>query len=94
ATPLATQLARRCPGLTRQGCRTQGIAEAAQELQHVQVPKVLGNQLDLRPLPAAPPLLPRRLVQGGWRCCLPLGVGTQAQWRMYFWGRSTLQGPG
>lgn len=37
ATPLATQLARRCPGLTRQGCKIQGIAEAAQELQRVQV---------------------------------------------------------
>ena len=23
-------------------------------------------------------------MQGGWRCCLPLGVGTQARWKMYF----------
>lgn len=51
------------------------------------VPKVLGSLLDLHPLPAAPPLLPKRLVQGGWRCCLPLGVGTHARWRMYFLGR-------
>lgn len=44
ATPPATQLARRSPGLTRQGCRTQGIAEREQEQQQqqqrVQVPGV------------------------------------------------------
>lgn len=37
ATPPATQLARRSPGLTRQGCRMQGIAEREQERQQQRV---------------------------------------------------------
>lgn len=45
----------------------------------IQVPKVRENRLDLRLLPDAPPLPPRRQLRGGWGCCLLPGLGTLTQ---------------
>ncbi|KAK2495182.1 hypothetical protein MC885_001886, partial [Smutsia gigantea] len=100
ATPTATRLAKGWPGPTRPGHRIQGIIAKEEEPEEevpVQVPKVLGSLLDLHPPPAVPSLLPRRLVRGGWECCLHGDMGTQARWRLDLEedlsARSRLSGP-